>query len=82
MILADVSFDWFFKSRTPEELRRRGATLLLCIMKDMKDDEDKKPAKGGKKRALEDLKSTNSRDTTPRAAGDNKGKFDMPEITG
>ena len=51
-------------------------------MKDMKDDEDKKPAKGGKKRVLDDLKSTNSRDTTPSAAGDKKGKFDMPEITG
>lgn len=49
-------FDWFLKSRTPDELRRRGATLLLCIMKD-KDKEpdpeaDYKPsaaaAKGGK----------------------------------
>lgn len=72
---ADVSFDWFFKSRTPEELRRRGATLLLCIMKDMKDDEDKKPAKGGKKRVLDDLKSTHSRDTTPSAAGEKKSKL-------
>jgi len=61
-------FDWFFKSRTPEELRRRGATLLLCIMKDYKDEEDKKPAKGGKKRALDDLKSgAASRDGTPSA---------------
>jgi SWI/SNF-related matrix-associated actin-dependent regulator of chromatin subfamily A member 5 len=35
-------FDWFFKSRTPEELRRRGATLLLLIMKDKEPEEDKK----------------------------------------
>ncbi|KAL1410183.1 chromatin remodeling complex Adenosinetriphosphatase [Vanrija albida] len=67
-------FDWFFKSRTPEELRRRGATLLLCIMKDFKDEEDKKPAKGGKKRAFDDLKSSGgaSRDTTPGAASKSK----------
>lgn len=37
-------FDWFFKSRTPEELKRRGQTLLLVIMKD-KDPEDDKKAK-------------------------------------
>ncbi|BEI80198.1 hypothetical protein CcaverHIS002_0107270 [Cutaneotrichosporon cavernicola] len=55
-------FDWFFKSRTPEELRRRGQTLLLCLMKDQADD---KP-KGGRKRALDDVKSNAaSRDTTP-----------------
>lgn len=46
-------------------------------MKDMKDDEDKKPAKGGKKRVLDDLKSTNSRDTTPSAAGDKKGELSI-----
>lgn len=45
---ADRRFDWFFKSRTPEELRRRGATLLLCIMKDKDLDDDKSKAKGGK----------------------------------
>lgn len=49
-------------------------------MKDMKDDEEKKPARGGKKRGLDDLKSTNSRDTTPSAAGEKKSKFCGPEI--
>lgn len=49
-------------------------------MKDMKDDEDKKPAKGGKKRVLDDLKSTNSRDTTPSAAGDKKGKLSIHSL--
>lgn len=70
-------FDWFFKSRTPEELRRRGATLLLCIMKDFKDEEDKdkKPTKGGKKRAFDDLKSVASRDTTPSVAEDKKSEL-------
>jgi SWI/SNF-related matrix-associated actin-dependent regulator of chromatin subfamily A member 5 len=70
-------FDWFFKSRTPEELRRRGATLLLCIMKDVNGEvEDKKPLKsGGKKRAIDDLKAgAGSRDTTPSASGDKKPK--------
>lgn len=49
------SFDWFLKSRTPDELRRRGATLLLCIMKDKEKEPDPeadfKPAKGGSKAA-------------------------------
>ena len=46
----DVSFDWFFKSRTPDELKRRGQTLLLCIMKNKPeaDDADFKAPKGVK----------------------------------
>ena len=65
-------FDWFFKSRTPEELRRRGATLILCIMKDKENADDKefKPKGGGsKKRTIEELKSAGSRDTTPSVQG-------------
>jgi hypothetical protein len=38
----EIRFDWFFKSRTPEELRRRGATLLLLIMKDKEPEDEKK----------------------------------------
>lgn len=43
-------FDWFFRSRTPDELKRRAATLMLCIMKDKEPVEEKefKP-KGGSK---------------------------------
>lgn len=41
-MLTYYRFDWFFKSRTPEELRRRGATLLLCIMKDKEPEDEKK----------------------------------------
>ncbi|GFZ42856.1 DNA helicase [Saitozyma sp. JCM 24511] len=69
-------FDWFFKSRTPDELRRRGATLLLCIMKDKpEDDADFKPkGKGSKKRPIDELKNgPGSRDTTPSAVGSKSG---------
>ena len=65
-------FDWFFKSRTPDELRRRGQTLLLCIMKDKEggDDKEFKPKTGGKKRTVDELKAGGaaSRDTTPAAS--------------
>ncbi|WVQ83568.1 hypothetical protein IAT38_005709 [Cryptococcus sp. DSM 104549] len=62
-------FDWFFKSRTPDELRRRAQTLLLCVMKEDDKEDDKKPAKG-KKRAIDELKSgPGSRDTTPSVTG-------------
>ena len=68
-------FDWFFKSRTPEELRRRGATLVLCVMKGKEniDEKEYKPTKGaggGKKRPIDELKNvTGSRDTTPSIQG-------------
>lgn len=29
------SFNWFIKSRTPEELKRRCAQLLTCLHKDV-----------------------------------------------
>ena len=44
--LTEDRFDWFFKSRTPDELRRRGVTLLICIMKDKVADEEKAKPKG------------------------------------
>jgi len=72
-------FDWFFKSRTPEELRRRGATLLLCIMKDKEEKEDgefkARVPKGSKKRPIDELKGgAGSRDTTPSVAGKARNK--------
>ncbi|NXD32609.1 ISWI ATPase, partial [Spelaeornis formosus] len=77
-------FDWFFKSRTPEELKRRGHTLMLCIMKDAKpaDDADFKPTGGaagaakGKKRTVDELKASaaGSRDTTPSVSGKKTNK--------
>lgn len=72
-----IRFDWFFKSRTPDELKRRGQTLMLCVMKDAKpaDEAEFKPAagangtaKGGKKRPIDELKA-GSRDTTPSVQG-------------
>ncbi|KAJ9125389.1 hypothetical protein QFC22_000349 [Naganishia vaughanmartiniae] len=63
-------FDWFIKSRTPEELKRRGQTLLLCLTKEHNDQE--KPAeptvKKTKKRAVDEIKAngkTDSRDASP-----------------
>lgn len=55
---ANASFDWFFKSRTPDELKRRGQTLLLCIMKDKApaDDAEFKPAKGSKVGLADDMR--------------------------
>lgn len=50
-------FDWFIKSRTPEELRRRGQTLLLCLTKGQNQatngdgDDDLKPSGSTKKGA-------------------------------
>nr|XP_031859137.1 uncharacterized protein CI109_005487 [Kwoniella shandongensis]KAA5526209.1 hypothetical protein CI109_005487 [Kwoniella shandongensis] len=68
-------FDWFFKSRTPDELKRRGQTLMLCVMKEEeKGEEDKKPVKS-KKRPIDELKSgPGSRDTTPSVAGQKSKK--------
>lgn len=79
----DVRFDWFFKSRTPDELKRRGQTLMLIIMKDNKpaDEADFKPtgaaAKGGKKRTVDELKASaaGSRDTTPSVTGKKTSEF-------
>ncbi|OCF45020.1 transcription activator snf2l1 [Kwoniella heveanensis CBS 569] len=69
-------FDWFFKSRTPDELKRRAQTLLLCVMKEEeKGEEEKKPVKGKQKRPLDDLKSgPGSRDTTPSVSGQKNKK--------
>lgn len=66
-------FDWFFKSRTPEELKRRGTTLLTCIKKEYDVPEEytqpavKKITNGKKRAAAEDIKeeAQNSRDVTP-----------------
>jgi hypothetical protein len=43
-------FDWFIKSRTPEELKRRAQTLLLCLTKEHNDLEKAvEPVKKGGK---------------------------------
>ncbi|KAF7793575.1 hypothetical protein EIP86_004689 [Pleurotus ostreatoroseus] len=64
-------FDWFFKSRSPQELQRRCNTLLSMIEKESEAEtkvEDVKP-KGtkGKKRGLDEIKAEDktSRSSTP-----------------
>ncbi|KAH9914892.1 SNF2 family DNA-dependent ATPase [Epithele typhae] len=66
-------FDWFFKSRSPQELQRRCNTLLGMIEKEQegKAAEEVKPARGqkGKKRGIEQLQEADkveaSRSSTP-----------------
>ncbi|KIJ54005.1 hypothetical protein M422DRAFT_201104 [Sphaerobolus stellatus SS14] len=68
-------FDWFFKSRTPQELSRRCHTLLGLIAKEhedkMKEDQSKSAAKGmrGQKRSIAEVTDPEtSRRSTPSAA--------------
>ncbi|PSC72801.1 chromatin-remodeling complex ATPase chain [Micractinium conductrix] len=51
-------FDWFFKSRTPQELSRRCETLIRLIEKENEEDEERA---GGKKRGPK-----------PKAGGDSQ----------
>ncbi|KAJ7245132.1 SNF2 family N-terminal domain-containing protein [Mycena haematopus] len=64
-------FDWFFKSRSPQELQRRCHTLLGMIEKEaeVRQAEEAK-AKGGKgkKRTIDDVKKE-SRPPTPSGSG-------------
>ncbi|KAF8581713.1 SNF2 family DNA-dependent ATPase [Ramaria rubella] len=73
-------FDWFFKSRTPQELSRRCHTLLGMIAKEYEDkvkaDQQKKSAKGarGTKRSLAEITDVeSSRRSTPSEAPAKKG---------
>lgn len=52
-------FDWFLKSRTPQELARRSDTLIRLIEREAEEDEERANAtKGrGKKRAASDAPS-------------------------
>ncbi|KAG1729586.1 SNF2 family N-terminal domain-containing protein [Suillus lakei] len=62
-------FDWFFKSRTPQELQRRCNTLLGMIEKEaeVRQAEEVKPKGGsrGKKRGIDDVQ----KDETPQKSG-------------
>ncbi|KAJ7224436.1 SNF2 family N-terminal domain-containing protein [Mycena pura] len=64
-------FDWFFKSRSPQELQRRCNTLLGMIEKEaeLRQAEEAK-AKGakGKKRTIDEVKKE-SRPSTPSVSG-------------
>ncbi|KAG2339495.1 hypothetical protein BDR05DRAFT_1062101 [Suillus weaverae] len=62
-------FDWFFKSRTPQELQRRCNTLLGMIEKEAeaRQAEEVKPKGGsrGKKRGIDDVQ----KDEAPQESG-------------
>lgn len=51
-------FDWFFKSRTPQELARRCETLIRLIEKENEEDEERStgPKKRGGRRKTSDMK--------------------------
>ncbi|KAJ7760399.1 P-loop containing nucleoside triphosphate hydrolase protein [Mycena metata] len=64
-------FDWFFKSRSPQELQRRCNTLLSMIEKEAEvrlAEEAKAKGPKGKKRTLDDVKKE-SRPSTPSGSG-------------
>ncbi|KAK7030739.1 SNF2 family N-terminal domain-containing protein [Favolaschia claudopus] len=71
-------FDWFFKSRSPQELQRRCNTLLGMIEKEaeVRQAEEAKAKGKGKKRTLDDVKKE-SRPSTPSgstSASTSKGR--------
>ncbi|OCH89738.1 SNF2 family DNA-dependent ATPase [Obba rivulosa] len=66
-------FDWFFKSRSPQELQRRCNTLLGMIEKEAEQkqaEEIKVKGTKGKKRGIEDVQKVDkaSRSSTPVSA--------------
>ncbi|THH20191.1 hypothetical protein EW146_g1134 [Bondarzewia mesenterica] len=67
-------FDWFFKSRSPQELQRRCNTLLGMIEKEAETKLEEIKVKGsssrGKKRGIEELQKSEkvSRSSTPASA--------------
>ncbi|KAL0577835.1 chromatin remodeling complex Adenosinetriphosphatase [Marasmius crinis-equi] len=62
-------FDWFFKSRSPQELQRRCNTLLTMIEKEaeQKQQEEMKNKGGtkGKKRGIEEVKEKDKKESRP-----------------
>ncbi|KAF9445740.1 hypothetical protein P691DRAFT_709798 [Macrolepiota fuliginosa MF-IS2] len=68
-------FDWFFKSRSPQELQRRCNTLLTMIEKEAETEAQEEAAKKttkGKKRGIDEViksdKKDASRPSTPTVA--------------
>jgi len=66
-------FDWFFKSRSPQELQRRCNTLLGMIEKEeeLRESEELQKSKKGKKRAIDEAQKI-ERTTTPVDSGSAK----------
>ncbi|SJX62817.1 probable ISW2-ATPase component of a two subunit chromatin remodeling complex [Sporisorium reilianum f. sp. reilianum] len=71
-------FDWFIKSRTPQELGRRCNTLVLLVLKEMEEEESKAGGGSKKRKSGVDAGSNagSSRAGTPSVAagGANKKK--------
>ncbi|RXW13423.1 hypothetical protein EST38_g12430, partial [Candolleomyces aberdarensis] len=64
-------FDWFFKSRSPQELQRRCNTLLSMIEKEVeqtKVEEVKSKGPKGKKRGIEQVKKDDEADKESRSS--------------
>ena len=59
----DFRFNWFIKSRTPQEIARRCNTLLLLVLKDEEEADAKRAAaaKPSKKRAAPEPKSADKK---------------------
>lgn len=66
-------FDWFFKSRTPQELSRRCETLIRLIEKENEEEEER--AGGGKKRGPKP-KTAGGDSQAPSESGRGKRKAD------
>ncbi|CDR98790.1 probable ISW2-ATPase component of a two subunit chromatin remodeling complex [Sporisorium scitamineum] len=64
-------FDWFIKSRTPQELARRCNTLMLLVLKEVEEEESKVSGAGKKRKGGVDAGSVagSSRAGTPTVAG-------------
>jgi len=60
-------FDWFFKSRSPQELQRRCNTLLGMIEKEeeLRQSEEAKSKPKGKKRAIDEAQKIEKKDSRP-----------------
>ncbi|KAF4567505.1 hypothetical protein EYR40_006508 [Pleurotus pulmonarius] len=61
-------FDWFFKSRSPQELQRRCNTLLSMIEKEAEarqQEESKSKGPKGKKRGLEEVQKSDKKASRP-----------------
>ena len=70
-------FDWFIKSRTPQELARRCDTLVRLIEKENEEDEDRAAAPGKKKGPRKKVAGTESakkRRASGAAEGDEEAK--------
>lgn len=70
-------FDWFFLSRTPLELSRRGTTLISCVMKEV-DSVDENAGTGS---AASTTNTVGNAGTTPSSQASRKRKSSSRNLT-